>query len=73
MKLKDLLKDYPINIMYRTHYKEKDMLAGYCFWTGTELVSLDGDDYSVDDEISGYEWNGADDLTIWYESNWIEG
>ena len=72
MKLKDLLKNTAIDIEYRTYDPfGEDVLAGYCRWTGSELVSVDGDNYSIDDYISKHRWNSSNNLTIWYESKWI--
>ena len=47
MKLKDILPSYPINnIEVRTNDPfGDDMLFGFCHWTGTELISGDGDNY----------------------------
>ena len=73
MKLKDLLGDQKVDITYRTHYLGRDMLVGFCFWDGSELTAIDGDSYSVEDEISSYEWDTPSNLTVWYESKWIEG
>ena len=71
MKLKDILPDHHINIMARTTdpYGD-DMLFGYCYWTGTELVSDDGDSYSIEEEIVKYEFNDYG-LAYWFESKWI--
>ena len=47
---------------------------GYCHWTGTELISGDGDSYSIDEEIAKYEFaeNGKS-LTYWFEAEWTRG
>ena len=72
MQLKYLLEYKPIDIEYRTYDMfGDDILAGYCKWTGTELVALDGDNYSVEDEVYKYRRNTPRDLTVWYESKWI--
>ena len=73
MKLKDILPPYPLNnIQVRTsHPLDKDMLFGYCHWTGTELISGDGDNYSIEDEISKYEFDKDGQLTYWFISEWI--
>lgn len=74
MKLKDLLGDIPTDIEYRTYDPSgEDMLTGVCRWTGSELISIDGDNYSVEDYISKHRWNNPNSLTIWYESSWIVG
>lgn len=48
----------PYAVQYRIQVPEfniDDTLAGYCKWDGEELTSLDGDNYSLDDEIVAYE------------------
>ena len=48
------------------------MLFGYCHWTGTELISGDGDNYYLDDEISKYMFDlEKKRLVYWIESEWI--
>ena len=72
MKLKDLLGGRYTSIEYRTHGPAgEDLLHGYCYWTGAELVSEDGDVYSVEDVISDYHWDSDSDLVVWYQSKWI--
>lgn len=74
MKLKDILPNHPIDtIMVRTNDPYGgDTLFGYCHWTGTELVSDDGDSYYIDDEIYKYEFNEDKTfLTYWFMSNWM--
>lgn len=74
MKLKDILPNHPIDtIMVRTNDPYSgDTLFGYCHWTGTELVSDDGDSYYIDDEIYKYEFNEDKTfLTYWFMSNWM--
>ena len=73
MLLKDLLPNRPIKIMVRTYDPDgNDMLFGYCHWTGTELISDDGDSYSIYDEVDKYELNAYGyDLIYWFEANWI--
>ena len=51
-----------------------DVLAGFCKWIPetNELISVDGDTYSLEDEISHYEMmydKKNDDyfLCVWYE------
>ena len=72
MKLKDILPSYAINnIEVRTNDPFcDDMLFGFCHWTGTELISGDGDNYYLDEEISKYEFDGAH-LTYWIISEWM--
>ena len=72
MKLKDLLGDTPVDIEYRTYDPfGEDILTGACRWTGSELISVYGDNYSTEDYISKHRWNHSNSLTIWYESKWI--
>lgn len=71
MKLKDILPDHYINIQARTADPwGDDMLFGYCHWTGKELVSDDGDSYSIEEEIVKYEFDDYG-LAYWFESEWI--
>lgn len=83
LKFRDMLPDYPIdNIMVRTNYPSAfsdelseseyldGMLFGYCSWDGRDLVSLDGDTYSVDMEIEKYEVSDHG-ITVWFISDWI--
>ena len=73
MKLKDILPNHHINIQARTYSPDgEDMLFGYCHWTGTELVSDDGDNYSVEEEVAKYEFDDWG-LVYWFESEWISG
>lgn len=71
MKLKDILPSYHINnIEVRTNDPDgDDMLFGFCHWTGTELISGDGDNYYLNEEISKYEFDGVH-LTYWIISEW---
>lgn len=76
IKLKDILpKNIDCIIEYRTHTPDgTDVLSGYCKWIKGNLVPMDGDDYSLEDEISNYEISQSVSLiTVWYESKWIEG
>lgn len=73
MKLIDLLNggDVPL-IMYRTNSPfedEEDMLYGYCKYENGELISLDGDNYYLNDEIFDWEYNG-EILTVWIDVVW---
>ena len=74
-KLKDILPERPVgNIMVRTNaphgYPHPDMLFGCCRWDGKDLISLDGDSYSVDWSVTKYEWESDDSLVSWIESEW---
>lgn len=73
MTVKDILPNYPLNdIEVRTNDPfGDDMLFGYCHWTGTELISGDGDNYYLDEEISKYELDEENHkLTYWIISEW---
>lgn len=72
---------YPLTIMYRVTVKvdgvEEDTLAGYCEYNGNELVSLDGDSYSLDDELIAYSIFKTDTneflLSVTYEGEFVWG
>ena len=72
MTVKDILPDYPIECIVRTNDPwGDDMLFGYCHWTGTELISGDGDSYYIDEEIDKYEFDEENgELTYWIVSEW---
>lgn len=77
MKLKDLLTSTPIPVIeWRSNDplgKDPDgIFCGLCTWNGKELLSLDGDIYSPEEEIYRYEWYGEnnENLTYWSESKW---
>ena len=74
MKLKDILPEQPVKrIMVRTYGPDgEDMLFGYCMWTGRNLISLDGDSYSIEEEIVKYVFDEYG-LIYWFESEWIGG
>ena len=73
--------DVYIPITYRTIIASDgtDVLAGFCRYENGELISEDGDNYSLEDEIIKYEMkldnniNGTMQmhLTVWYESEWL--
>lgn len=73
MILRELLKDKKhCEITYRTNSPyEENMLVGYASYENGNLMSVDGDGYSLDDVISKWEWNKYGDLTVWYDSKWI--
>lgn len=60
-------------ISYRTiarfDGKELDIFTGECRWLGGHLFSMDGDIYSLDDEITSWNYDG-ECLTVYYESRW---
>ena len=66
MKVKDILPDHPLEkITVRVADKGVDILIGFCHWTGSELIPLDGDNYQLNDEIEKYEFDEAGNLTYW--------
>ena len=76
MILKDLLTPgEPINEIYCRIYAldGEDMLFGICHWDGEQLISDDGDNYSVTEIVSNHEWtyNGEETiLTYWVNCTW---
>lgn len=84
MKLRDIIKFYTsepkqdqfLPIIYRTHGPDgEDILAGFCRWESGQLISEDGDSYSLDDEITDYQIELFHDdeeelmspyLVVWY-------
>ena len=73
LKVKDILPDYSLkNIQVRTNDPfGEDMLFGFCHWIDSELISADGDTYSIEEEIYKYEFNENGQLTYWIISEWI--
>ena len=74
MKLKDLCTPEQAidTIQYRCYGpNQEDEMLGYCTWNGTELSPLDGDYYSLEDEIIKYEQIDKDLLIVYVEVNWI--
>lgn len=72
MKLKHILTK-PALIEYRTKLNGEDIFAGECKYTNDgKLLSIDGDSYSLDDEIIHYEISelpyDQQIITVWYES-----
>ena len=67
MKVKDILPSYSLNdILVRVVDPYfGDVLFGYCHWDGKELISGDGDNYNLEDEISRYEFDSHDNLVYW--------
>ena len=73
MRIKDIVNyidENDITIEYRTYTPDGyDILTGYCRWNGMQLIPLDGDTYSLNDEIIKYKISiGRNDkilLTIW--------
>lgn len=67
MTLKEVLPERQVYIECRTHdvYGD-DVLSGFCKWTGENLVAVGKTSYSIEDTISSYEWDGPNNLIIWY-------
>lgn len=75
--LQKINRDIPL-ISYRTFVtvngKDEDIFAGICEWVNNSLNSLDGDSYSLDDDIGAYNYDKQNNiLTVWYSSSWIGG
>lgn len=75
MTLKEVLKKFNnknfdmIEYRGRTHVdgKEKEYLVGFASYKDKMLISLDGDNYHLDDKISKYELYKDNWLVVWYE------
>ena len=62
-----------VEVEYRTFTPDgQDMFTGMAEYKNGQLYSLDGDNYSLDDQVSRWEY-GNNILTVWYESRWISG
>lgn len=79
MRLRDILtKGKPVEtIMARTNDPfgecEDGILFGYCQWDGEKLISLDGDYYSLEEEIVRFEYENENYLVYWIHSEWLHG
>ena len=73
--LRNILTCSPIDKMYcRTYLPDgRDILLGFCQWNGKNIISLDGDSYYLDEEITKYEFDEKGNLTYWIVSEWISG
>lgn len=75
MTLGDVIKNVnpqgSLLIEYRTIVEGIDFFAGICRYEDGNLLSLDGDNYSLDDEIykygEGTAVTGEKMLTVWYK------
>lgn len=70
MKLKQELKGKNnVQIEYRFNLivgnKILDELFGFCHFVDGELISDDGDDYSLEDEIIEFKWESNNYLVVW--------
>lgn len=70
MQLKDELKgknnveiEYRYNIIVGNEIW--DELFGFCHFIDGELISEDGDDYSLNDKVSAFRWESNNYLTVW--------
>lgn len=84
MKLKDILKDYDhCYIQIRTNYPrfcnlykseeelEDGIMFGYCDWDGENLIPEDDDFYSLEWDVTKYEYDEEIGiLVVWIESDW---
>lgn len=87
MTLRDILagRSGNVKIMERTYYpdwmtdelSEKEvtdgMLTGFCVWDGENLISADGDSYSLDEIVERHEWEEDGSLTYWVRCEWVKG
>lgn len=65
MKLREILRDDITYIEYRTYLPSgEDVFMGMCEYKDGQLISLDWDSYSLDDEISSYKWDKYG-LIVW--------
>lgn len=69
MLLKDILKNksYPyieVRILYDLDGKSYDELFGACAYENKKLISLDGDDYLLDDVVEKYKEFALDKDTM---------
>lgn len=74
VQVKDVLPERPVDIMVRVNAPawsiHEDMLFGYCKWDGERLISLDGDSYSTEDEITKYKHEDDGTMTYWIAAEW---
>ena len=70
MQLRDLLeKDKPTKIIWRVRLSGEeeeflDTMAGVAYWDGSELQSVDGDTYSLEEEIVDFR-QSSQELVYW--------
>lgn len=73
------LLDKTVKIEYRTYTPEyEDIFAGACKYKNGELISADGDNYSLDDVVFKYgkptlNYDNTMSIVVWYESEWKKG
>lgn len=75
LTVKDILPLSPLSeIMVRVNSpfpdEEDGMLFGYCAWDGKKLISLDGDNYDLNDIVTRYEHDLDGNLTYWIHAEW---
>ncbi len=72
----------PVRVIYRTFGPDgEDLFAGACdyYREYNDLISLDGDEYSLWDQVEDYKYepeaieDGIAVLTVWYKSKWARG
>lgn len=81
MKLRDILqKGKPVELIeVRTNDPLEDpedvyedgLLFGYCKWDGKDLIPLDGDFYSLDEEVVRFKFEDENHLIYWIYSEWV--
>lgn len=71
LRLKDIVQNYDYNyIAYRAFLSDgTDIFIGACKYINGELISLDGDTYSLDDPILKYDIDG-NELEVWVDKKW---
>lgn len=82
MTLKDIINNFPFKNLCTIEYREIisidsndcDVLLGFAAFENNELIFLDGNTYSLEDEIIKYEFNKPDWLVVWIDRrNHMEG
>lgn len=78
MTLGDVLQEYDNRDFTIIEYRviisidsdDVDGIAGFCSYLNNELITLDNDTYSLDDEIVKHELYKDDWLVVWYEEGY---
>ena len=70
LRLEDIVRGYDFNIFYRMFLPTgEDFFAGHCKYENGELISLDGDTYSLKDRILKYKIDD-NNLIVWVDKSW---
>lgn len=69
LRLEDIIHGRDFQLITYRHYLSdgKDYLVGTCKYIDGNLLSLDGETYSLKDPILKYEITNEDKLTVWVE------